>query len=77
VALQIWFDALRDGRLPIEILKGDKAMVREVELYLTGLTLYQYKYWHETCCQNGVSSVSFHGAPGLLYAYPVSLIDLL
>ena len=75
VALQIWFDALRDGRLPIEILKGDKAMVRGGELYLTGLTMFQYASWHVTCCQNGVSTVSLYGAPP--HSNPGSLIDLL
>jgi hypothetical protein len=77
VALQIWFDALRDGRLPIEILKGDKAMVRGGELFWCGLTMFQYVHWHEDCGQNGGSSVPFHRAPELLHSYPASLIYLL
>jgi hypothetical protein len=63
MALQVWLVALRDGCLPMEILKGKKEMVRGGELYLTGFTMFQYVYWYANCSHNGDSSVSFHGAP--------------
>jgi hypothetical protein len=44
MALQVWLVALRDGCLPMEILKGHKEMVRGGELYLTSLTMFQYVY---------------------------------
>jgi hypothetical protein len=70
MASQVWFVAGRDGYLPIEILKGDKGMVRGGELYLTGLIVCNM---YNGMRQNG--SVSFHGAPELLHSYPASLID--
>jgi hypothetical protein len=77
MALQVWLVAFRDGCLPMEILKGNKEMVRGGELYLTDLTMFQYHdvYWHENCVQNGDLAVPLHGAPELPHTYPASLID--
>jgi hypothetical protein len=66
MALQVWLDSGRVGHMLFEILYGDKEMVRG-EHSLTGLTIFQFTYWHENCNQDGGSSVSHLYLPtGLL-----------